>query len=203
MVRSFPSHVKINQKRPLGFQTALCSHLASKKGSFNLTQTHFSNTWFFIGVLLKKSSSRTRTKSQLWFNHPSVCVVRNTLPVFKFLVWNLRANEKNNFLPWLSPPHLLSAHTWCQVQPWWFTSYLPTELGINTFTFKVRKWRLRDFKSFAQFTQVGGRSGIHTKTAWLFSSCQAFFLNYVHNIKLTILMASVSLSIFTMLYKIV
>lgn len=46
VVKSFVSHVKINKKRPLGFQTALCSHLASKKGSFNLTQPHFSNTWF-------------------------------------------------------------------------------------------------------------------------------------------------------------
>jgi hypothetical protein len=52
----FFSHVKINKKRPLGFQTALCSHLESKKGSFNLTQPHFSNTWFFAGILLEKKS---------------------------------------------------------------------------------------------------------------------------------------------------
>lgn len=58
------------KRNQLGFQTALCSHLESKKGSFNLTQPHFSNTWFFTGILLKKKNSygKTRIKSQLLFN---------------------------------------------------------------------------------------------------------------------------------------
>lgn len=138
-----------------------------------------------------------------------MCVVRNSLHMLKFLVWNFGANKKNLELPTTAVTATFIECFHLVLSTGQIIYILPTsELGITTSIFKRRRWRFRDFRSLA--TSHTGRRQVWDSHLYLLdsSSHQTSFqivVKYtqheVYTFNHFLVFNFVSLYIFTMLYN--